>query len=91
MERNRRLRESLADSDVFGALTDEELDRLIAYGNPVRHSRGHVIFQKGETGDSLMVMGCGRLFEGSARQMHAPLPRRPAVESHPPPRWATAP
>lgn len=61
MERNRRLRESLADSDVFGALTDEELDRLIAYGNPVRHARNHIIFQKGESGDSLMVVLTGRV------------------------------
>ena len=61
MERNRRLRESLADSDVFGALTDEELDRLIAYGNPVRHASNHIIFQKGESGDSLMVVLTGRV------------------------------
>ncbi len=61
MDRNKRLRESLADSDVFGALTDEEVDRLINYGNPVRHSRNHVIFQKGEPGDSLMVVLSGRV------------------------------
>ncbi|MFO1067547.1 MAG: Crp/Fnr family transcriptional regulator [Geminicoccaceae bacterium] len=60
-ERHRRLREALGESDVFGSLTEDELERLVAYGNLVRHAKGHVIFQKGEPGDSLMIVLSGRV------------------------------
>jgi CRP/FNR family cyclic AMP-dependent transcriptional regulator len=60
-DRQTRLREALADSDVFGSLTDEEIDRLIAYGNPVRHPKNRSIFQKDDPGDSLMVVLSGRV------------------------------
>jgi CRP-like cAMP-binding protein len=60
-ERHARLRDALSDSDVFGALTDEELDSLIGFGTPVSHGKNHVIFQKGDPGDSLMVVLSGRV------------------------------
>ena len=60
-DRQTRIRDALADSDVFGALTDEELDRLIAYGNTATHARGKMILQKGDPGDSLMVVLSGRV------------------------------
>jgi CRP/FNR family cyclic AMP-dependent transcriptional regulator len=60
-DRQARLRDALADSDVFGALTDEELDRLIGFGHTVLHPRGKIIFQRGDPGDSLMVVLSGRI------------------------------
>ena len=49
------------------------------------HTIGHIAFHFPQsrlafTADSLMAGGCGRLFEGTARQMHASLAetRRPA-------------
>ncbi|HET6468485.1 MAG TPA: Crp/Fnr family transcriptional regulator [Geminicoccaceae bacterium] len=60
-DRQSRIRDALSDSDVFGALTDEELDRLIGYGNTVPYPRGRIIFQRGDPGDSLMVVLSGRV------------------------------
>lgn len=40
------------------------------------HTRGHVAYRFGDAlfcGDTLFVAGCGRFFEGDARQMHAAL------------------
>ncbi len=59
------IREALADSDVFGALEDNELERLVGYGRRVRHPPGKVIFQKGDPGDSLMVVLEGRIKIGT--------------------------
>ena len=59
------IRDALADSDVFGALADDELDRLVAYGRRIRHPAGRVIFQKGDPGDSLMVVLSGRIKIGT--------------------------
>jgi CRP-like cAMP-binding protein len=53
--------DALADSDVFGSLTDEELERLIAYGTTVVYRAGQLIFQKGDPGDSLAVVVRGRV------------------------------
>jgi len=44
------------------------------------HTAGHVAFHIAEasvvfTGDTLFAMGCGRLFEGNAAQMHANMQR----------------
>lgn len=48
------------------------------------HTLGHIAFHFPESGlaftaDSLMAGGCGRLFEGSARQMHASLAKLAAL------------
>lgn len=48
------------------------------------HTVGHIAFHFPESGlaftaDSLMAGGCGRLFEGSARQMHASLAKLAAL------------
>ncbi len=59
------IREALADSDLFGALAEEELDRLLAFGRRVRYPAGKVIFQKGDPGDSLMVVLSGRIKIGT--------------------------
>ena len=44
------------------------------------HTAGHIAFHLGKeavifVGDTLFAMGCGRLFEGTAEQMHAALQR----------------
>lgn len=67
-ERHIRLRDALGDSDVFGALTDDELERLITYGTTILHTKGHVIFQKGDAGDSLAVVLSGRIKISSLSQ-----------------------
>src|SRR3954471_14532969 len=48
------------------------------------HTAGHVCFHLPEaqvafTGDTLFAMGCGRLFEGDAAQMHANMQRLAAL------------
>jgi hydroxyacylglutathione hydrolase len=48
------------------------------------HTRGHVAFKLGDevfTGDCLFAAGCGRLFEGNAKQMHQSLSRLCALRS----------
>ena len=49
------------------------------------HTRGHVAFKLGDevfTGDCLFAGGCGRLFEGSAAQMHQSLSVLCALPAH---------
>ncbi len=65
MDKLQRVREALADSDVFGCLTDEEIDRLLSLGTLVRVPAGKVIFQKGDPGDSLAVVVSGRVRIGT--------------------------
>lgn len=65
------------DRPVFGGVKVEVID---APG----HTIGHVAFHMPEAGlvftaDSLMAMGCGRLFEGSAEQMWGTLGRLAAL------------
>lgn len=48
------------------------------------HTAGHIAFHLEEratifTGDTLFAMGCGRLFEGTAEQMHANMRRLAAL------------
>ena len=64
------------------AVCGEEAEVLDAAG----HTVGHIAFyfpRSGAvmTGDSLMAMGCGRLFEGTAAQMWATLTRLAALPS----------
>lgn len=60
-ERQQRIREALADSDIFGSLTDDEIDGLAAYAATVQFAAGQVIFQKGDVGDSVAVVVSGRV------------------------------
>ena len=48
-----------------GLVTEAELDRLIPYGVVQSHRAGEVIFQKGDPGESLMVVLKGRVKIGS--------------------------
>lgn len=61
VNRQQVIREALMDSDIFGALEDDEIDRLVTYGQTVHYAPGRTIFQKGESGDSLMIVVDGRV------------------------------
>ena len=59
--RQDEIRDGLADSDVFGALTDEELDRLIGYGTISHCPAGRILFQRGDPGEGLFIVLKGRI------------------------------
>ena len=69
----------LADGDRFG-LTDLGIDfEVLAVPG---HTRGHIAYYRRGMlfcGDTLFGAGCGRLFEGTAAQMHASLARIKAL------------
>jgi hydroxyacylglutathione hydrolase len=68
-------------SDTGRRLADTPLEILHVPG----HTRGHVAFKLGDevfTGDCLFAGGCGRLFEGSAAQMHQSLSTLSALPPH---------
>jgi len=74
-----RLDEALIDGSRFW-LGSEEVQVIDVPG----HTIGHIAFLMPAsgfafTGDSLMSGGCGRLFEGTARQMHASLQKLAAL------------
>ena len=60
-ERRNEIRDGLADSDVFGALYDEELDELIDYGQTIQVTAGKIIFQRDDPSDSVMIVLTGRV------------------------------
>jgi len=69
----------VAEGDRF-AFGGETVDVLDVSG----HTLGHVAYHLpgsgyAFTGDSLMALGCGRLFEGSAPLMHASLSKLAAL------------
>jgi hydroxyacylglutathione hydrolase len=71
------LDEALADGSRF-LLGDTEVRVIEVPG----HTLGHIAYLMpglAFTGDSLMAAGCGRLFEGTAAQMHAGLARLAAL------------
>ena len=59
--RQEEIRDGLAESDLFGALYDEELDQLIEFGNTATYPAGQLIVQRGDPGDSLMIVLSGRV------------------------------
>lgn len=74
--------ETIADRDV--ALAEGSELRIGAYVGRVMeipgHTRGHIALVFDEpriafVGDTMFAMGCGRLFEGTAQQMHVSLQR----------------
>jgi CRP/FNR family cyclic AMP-dependent transcriptional regulator len=60
-DRKRQIRDALADSDVFGALTDDGLDRLIKQGRTTTYSSGAVVFRKGDPAEDMMIVVHGRI------------------------------
>lgn len=74
------LDQELADGDTFqfGAETVHVMDVS-------GHTNGHIAFHMPDskllfTADSLMALGCGRLFEGTPEQMHASLSKLAALD-----------
>ena len=57
--------EALGESQLFGALVEEELAALVRLGTLVRYPAGQIIFAKGDPGDSLMIVLEGRIKIGS--------------------------
>jgi CRP-like cAMP-binding protein len=66
VERKLQIRDALADSDFFGALADEDLDRLIGQGRTAIYREGAIIFRKGDPAKNLMIVLCGRIRLSSA-------------------------
>lgn len=58
-------RDALADSDVFGALYDEDIEKLMPLGRLVHVPAGRTVFQKGDPGDCLMIVVSGRIRIGT--------------------------
>jgi CRP/FNR family cyclic AMP-dependent transcriptional regulator len=65
-QRRRHIRDALADSDVFGALADDELDRLIRQGRTASFSEGAIVFRQGDPAEDLMIVLSGRIRLSSA-------------------------
>jgi CRP/FNR family cyclic AMP-dependent transcriptional regulator len=65
-ERRRQIRDALAESDVFGALSDDDLEELIKQGRTTTYSGGAVVFRKGDPADDLMIVLGGRVKLSSA-------------------------
>ncbi len=55
------LRGVLAANELFGALSERELDQLLAHAHTVSYPAGAVIFQKHDPGHSLMAVLRGRV------------------------------
>ena len=53
--------EALGESQLFGALLEDELAALVRLGTLARYPAGRTIFAKGDPGDSLMVVLEGRI------------------------------
>lgn len=60
-QRREEIRDALAESDLFGSLYDDEIDRLVTFGTTRPYAEGNVIFQRGDSGDSLMIVIRGRV------------------------------
>jgi CRP/FNR family transcriptional regulator, cyclic AMP receptor protein len=60
------IRAGLAESDVFGALAEDDLDRLIVRGRTATYASGAIVFRKGDPADHLMVVLHGRIRISSA-------------------------
>ena len=65
-ERSRQIRDALAESDLFGALADGDLDALIRQGRVAAYGGGSVVFRKGDPAEDLMIVLCGRIRLSSA-------------------------
>jgi CRP/FNR family cyclic AMP-dependent transcriptional regulator len=65
-DRKLQIRDALADSDVFGALADDDLDGLIKQGRIRAYSRGAILFRKGDPAEDLMIVLDGRIKLSSA-------------------------
>ena len=51
---------------TFGALQDDDLDRLIGQGRTATYPHGAVVFRRGDPAEDLMIVLCGRIRLSSA-------------------------
>lgn len=56
-----QIRDVLRGKSVLAALPDAALDELVQRGRPVRFTKGAAIYQRGDAGDSLMIILSGRV------------------------------
>jgi hydroxyacylglutathione hydrolase len=74
------LGEAVNDGDKF-TIGDTDFDVIETAGHTIGHICYHLpLEQTLFVGDTLFVMGCGRLFEGSAAQMYASLEKISALD-----------
>jgi hypothetical protein len=59
--RHRQIRDALAESDFFGALADDEIDRLIEQGRSATYRSGAVVFRRGDPAEEVLTVLCGRI------------------------------
>ena len=57
--------EALGESQLFGALLEDELAALVRLGTLARYSAGQIVFSRGDPGDSLMIVLEGQIKVGS--------------------------
>ncbi len=58
---NDEIRAALRASSVLAALPDDALDEIVRRGRSVAFAKGAAIYQRGDPGDSLMVLLTGRV------------------------------
>ncbi len=56
-----QIRDVLRSKSVLAALPEAALDELVRRGRPVRFAKGAAIYQRGDAGDSLMIILSGRV------------------------------
>jgi hydroxyacylglutathione hydrolase len=74
-----------ANTASFSATNFQLAGRPLEILHVPGHTRGHVAFRLADevfTGDCLFAAGCGRLFEGSAEQMHRSLATLCSLPEH---------
>jgi CRP/FNR family cyclic AMP-dependent transcriptional regulator len=60
-ERDSQIRDALAESDVFGALADAELDRLIEHGQIATYRTDTPVFRRGDPAEDVLILLYGRI------------------------------
>jgi CRP-like cAMP-binding protein len=53
--------DTLGASEIFGAMLEDELEQLAQFGSRVRYPANRIVFEKGDPGDSLMIVLEGRV------------------------------
>jgi CRP/FNR family cyclic AMP-dependent transcriptional regulator len=56
-----QIRDALAESDVFGALAEAELDRLIEHGQIAAYRTDAPVFRWGDPAEDVLILLCGRI------------------------------
>jgi CRP/FNR family cyclic AMP-dependent transcriptional regulator len=65
-EPSRSIQACLAESDIFGALADDDLSRVSVQGRTMTYARGATVFRKDDPANDFMTVLCGRIRLSSA-------------------------